>query len=284
MRADHYWHRALARSLEAQRSGALVPLATEMVHLPGLEPFVLRRLLSRTPKHLRRDGPKPNPFLPWEPELEVERLSSGHVSLLNKYPVQPGHLLLITQAWQPQAGWLRPDDWAGVAQVSADTSGLWFFNSSPAAGASQPHRHLQLLPRRSSEPSCPLAAALLAQLEDAGESEGPASPAWPWAYCLSRRRDPLGGSDLEDLYLRQTEQLGLGSPLHDPQPLHPYNVLFDDHWMLTVRRSEEHCAGFSLNALAFGGSLLATERSDLTWLQREGPWQLLRSVASPRLS
>ena len=57
MRADHYWHRALARSLEAQRSGALVPLATDVVDLPGLEPFVLRRLLSETPKHLRSAGP-----------------------------------------------------------------------------------------------------------------------------------------------------------------------------------------------------------------------------------
>ena len=56
MRAEHYWHRALERSLEAQRSGALVPLATEIVPLPGLEPFVLRRLLSRTPKHLRGEG------------------------------------------------------------------------------------------------------------------------------------------------------------------------------------------------------------------------------------
>ena len=100
---------------------------------------------------------------------------------------------------------------------------------------------------------------------------------------MSLRQDPLGGSDLEELYLRHAEQLGLGSPLHDPQPLHPYNVLFDDHWMLTVRRTEEHCAGFSLNALAFGGSLLATERSDLAWLERQGPWQLLRSVASPPL-
>lgn len=280
MRAEHTWQRALERSAEACRSGALVPLATEVVPAPELEPFVLRRLLSRTPKHLRGGGPKPNPFLPWEPALEVDRLGCSHVVLLNKYPVQPGHLLLITQDWQPQSGWLTSIDWQAVARLDADTGGLWFFNSCAAAGASQPHRHLQVLPRHAGDPSCPLAALFAAQLDASpGVSAADAAP-WPWAYRLSRRLDPLGGSDLEDLYHTHAAQLGLGQPQQDPKPLHPYNLLFDDQWLLTVRRRQEHCAGFSLNALAFAGYLLSTERSDLAWLTREGPWALLQAVAS----
>lgn len=284
MRAEHTWQRALERSAEAQRSGALVPLATEVVQAPELEPFVQRRLLSRTPKHLRGGGPKPNPFLPWDAALEVERIGPGHVVILNKYPVQPGHLLLISQAWQPQSGWLGLNDWRAVAHLAGDTGGLWFFNSCAAAGASQPHRHLQLLPRRSGELSCPLAPLCEAQLEQPAASGLPTTAGlWPWAYRLSRRLDPLGGSDLPGLYQTHAEQLGLGSPQHDPQPLHPYNLLFDDSWLLTVRRTQEHCAGFSLNALAFAGYLLATERSDLDWLRHQGPWQLLQAVASPAI-
>lgn len=282
MRAEHTWQRALVRSAEAHHTGALVPLATELVEAPELEPFVLRRLLSHTPKHLRRGGPKPNPFLPWEPALEVDRLGASHVVLLNKYPVQPGHLLLITQAWQPQSGWLTAIDWQAVTQLDADTGGLWFFNSCAAAGASQPHRHLQLLPRHAGEASCPLAALFAAQLEPRPELQLGVSR-WPWAYRLSRRLDAVGGSDLEGLYQQHAAELGLGHPQHDPQPLHPYNLLFDDQWFLTVRRRQEHCAGFSLNALAFAGYLLSTERSDLTWLKREGPWALLQAVASAPL-
>ncbi len=288
MRAERFWRQGLEVSERAEQSGALVPLATAELSLPQLEPFVLRRLLSRTPKHLRAGGPRPNPFQPWDSALEVDRLASGHVVLLNKYPVQPGHLLLISEAWQPQAGWLQSSDWQGVAQVMADTGGLWFFNSCAAAGASQPHRHLQLLPRHAGEPSCPLARVLAAQLESQLESHhdarggcGPdAAHPWPWAYRLSRRLDPLGGSDLEALYLAHAHQLGLGSPQRDPQPLHPYNLIFDDQWLLTVRRTHEHCAGFSLNALAFAGCLLATEHSDLDWLAERGPWQLLQAVAA----
>jgi ATP adenylyltransferase len=239
----------------------------------GLDPFLLRELLSRPPRHLRSGGPRPNPFLPWDRPLQVELLDSGHVVLLNKYPVQEAHLLLITQAWAPQSGWLEERDWQAVARVAADTGGLWFFNSSASAGASQPHRHLQLLPRRPDEPSCPLAPLLLAQL--AGEADG-----WTWAYRLSRRADPLGGADLPGLYRDHCLGLGLGDPLRDETPAAPYNLLFDDDWFLSVRRIQEHCAGFSVNALGFAGYLLCTERSDQDWLLRHGPWQLLASVAA----
>ncbi|MEO1001724.1 MAG: ATP adenylyltransferase [Cyanobacteria bacterium J06638_7] len=283
-RAERIWQEALERSRQALECGALVPLSTEPLHQPGLAPFTLRRLLSRPPRHLRAGGPKPNPFLPWESALEVRCLGDQHVVLLNKYPVQPGHVLLITQQWQPQSGWLRLPDWQAVARVAVDTGGLWFFNSSAAAGASQPHRHLQLLPRRREEESCPLAPLYRERLE---QPAGDPSP-WPWRYALSSRQHghPAAGEqdraqELLELYRAHAALLELGDPRHDPQPRHPYNLLFDDHWFLTVRRRREHCAGFSLNALGFAGYLLLTQRSDLPWLLAHGPWELLRQVTTP---
>lgn len=274
MRAERHWRQALEVSRRALEAGALVPLATRVVAEPALEPFRLRELTGLPPRHLRSAGPRPNPFLPWDRPLEVDRLASGHVLLLNKYPVQEAHLLVITPDWQPQSGWLRPLDWQAVAQVMADTGGLWFFNSSATAGASQPHRHLQLLPRHAEQPSCPLAPLLLQQL--AGEQ-----PPWPWAYRLSRRRDPLGGSDLAGLYATHCRDLGLGDPTQSDAPLHAYNLLFDDTWFLTVRREREHQAGFSINGLGFAGFLLSTAGSDRDWLLRHGPWVLLEAVATP---
>lgn len=285
-RQGRFWQAALRCSEQALAAGALVPLTTEVLTSQGVEPFLLRRLLSRTPKHLRAGGPRPNPFLPWESRLQVDLLGEGHVLLLNKFPVQPGHLLVITRQWQPQCGWLQILDWTAVAQVQTDTGGLWFFNSCAAAGASQPHRHLQLLPREAETPSCPLAPLLLAQL--AGEQ-----PAWPWRYSLGRRLmrppDPDSGpaqasalaQELAGLYREHAAHLELGDPSRDPQPRHPYNLLFDDDWFLMVRREREHCAGFSLNALGFAGYLLATSGSDLRWLEAHGPWRLLQEVASP---
>lgn len=281
MRAERYWQRALAKARSAQALGALVPLATELVEEPGLEPFQLRRLLSRTPKHLRAGGPKPNPFLPWENALEVDRPGPGHVLLLNKFPVQPAHVLLITDHWAPQRGWLDADDWSSVATVARDTGGLWFFNSCAAAGASQPHRHLQLLPRAHGEASCPLARAFLTALADGDDCS--TTRLFPWAFQLSRRRDRRSHDDLPELYRSHLRALALGDPSQDVQPLHPYNLLFDDQWFLTVRRCREHAAGFSINALGFAGYLLQTEHSRLDWLHRHGPWALLQAVAAPAL-
>jgi ATP adenylyltransferase len=253
-------------------------LDTEIVAVPGCEPFVLRRLLSETPKHLRSAGPKPNPFLPWDPALEVERLSDEHVLILNKFPVQRGHVLLIPQRWQPQSGWLSPLDWQTLADVEADTPGLWFFNSCAAAGASQPHRHLQLLPRSHGEPSCPLAQACEAQLQET-------APRWPWHYRLSPR-EHCGGAqaaaELLALYERHQRELGLGSPQQHPQPLHPYNLVIEPNWFMTVVRSQEHWAGLSINALGFAGCLLITPESDIAWLQSHGPLALLAAVAGHR--
>ena len=273
VRAERFWQEALAVSERALACGSLIPLDTQLLAWPGPEPFVLRQLLSLPPRHLAAGGPKPNPFLPWDRPLQVALLPSGHVLLLNKFPVQRAHLLVITQQWQPQSGWLGPRDWEAVAMVSADTGGLWFFNSCATAGASQPHRHLQLLPRRPGEASCPMARALEAQLA------GQQSP-WPWAYRLSRRREPGCAGELAELYRRHCVDLELGQPERHQAPAHPYNLVFNDHWFLTVRRVREHQAGFSINGLGFAGYLLSTARSDRHWLASHGPWALLQAVAA----
>jgi len=274
VRAERFWHRARDVAASALQQGALVPLQTRELQLPGLLPFQLRQLVSAVPRHLREAGPRPNPFLPWDRPLQVEHLASGHVLLLNKYPVQGEHMLLITDQWKPQDGWISPADWEAVMTVSADTGGLWFFNSHATAGASQPHRHLQLLPRRIGQSSCPLAPLLQAQLLEA-------APRWSWSYRLCRRGQEGYGADLKVLYHELARSLQLGDPDRDPRPRHPYNLLFDDDWFLIVRRRREHGAGFSVNGLGFAGYLLCTASSDLDWLRQHGPWTLLESVAEP---
>ena len=277
MVADALWQQALACSDRAESSGALVPLTTETLDL-GISPFVVRRLLSRPPKHLRAEGPKPNPFLPWDPALEVTQVGASHVVLLNKYPVQRGHLLVIPTTWKPQSGWLELADWQALIAVHGDTQGLWFFNSCPAAGASQPHRHLQLLPRPRRASTCPLEGFYSAMLD---QSE--ATQTTPWRCAISPCPAPLSPEGLAAVYRQHCNTLHLGQPDQQEAPCHPYNLLLTDRWMLTVRRTREHCRGFSVNALGFAGYLLAETGSDLAWLQAEGPWSLLRQVAAPVL-
>ena len=264
-------------TVAATASGALVPLDTTLTHLMGDEGsrFELRHLLSATPKHLRASGPKPNPFLPWDQRLEVDRIGDSHVVILNKYPVQTSHMLLITQDWQPQTGWLSMEDWQSLARIDATTTGLWFFNSGPAAGASQPHRHLQLLPRAAGERICARDGWFRRCAQDATTSvQDPLLRSSRVAAISST----LTGETLQDLYLALAQDLGLGHPSTDDCPRGAYNLLLSREWMAIVRRRREGIRGFSVNALGFAGSLLSTEASDRQWIQDSGPEALLQAV------
>lgn len=74
--------------------------------------------------------------------------------MLNKFAVVPEHFILVTRAFKQQTHLLGADDLAAAhACVRAyhdhdgGGKGLFvFFNSGEHSGASQPHRHLQLLP------------------------------------------------------------------------------------------------------------------------------------------
>ena len=284
MGTETYWTRALEQSERALKSGALVPLSTSLERLfrSPESHFELRTLESRLPKHLKREGPKPNPFQPWDVKLEVARLDPGHAVILNKYPVQRGHMLLITKDWAAQDGWLTLADWRALVRVDHDTSGLWFFNSGPIAGASQPHRHLQLLPRRKDETSCPRDLWFQKRLQSPESIKPKSDPVWDCCSVVSRSNHSNEideqAQDLYNSYLSLSEQLGIGHPSQDQRPRSFYNLLLTPEWMAMVRRRREGAAGFSINALGFAGYLLATASADLNWLKTYGPEALLGEV------
>ena len=269
--------KAMEVTVAATASGALVPLNTSLSHLVGERGcrFELRHLLSATPKHLRASGPKPNPFLPWDQRLEADRIGESHVVILNKYPVQTTHMLLITQDWQPQTGWLSMEDWRSLARVDAMTTGLWFFNSGPDAGASQPHRHLQLLPRSAGERIC--AREDWFQRCAEGTTTADQDPLLRSAR-VAQIGSTLTAETLHQLYLALAADLGLGHPTADDCPRGAYNMLLSRQWMAMIRRGREGIRGFSVNALGFAGSLLSTDASDREWIQRSGPEALLQAV------
>ena len=273
MGRDHLWERALICTEHALRSGAIVPLATTLEDLPGEDgtTFELRHLAGATPKHLQQAGPKPNPFRPWDQRLEVEQIGDDHVVILNKYPVPIGHMLLITRDWAPQNGWLNASDWSALTSVDRNTTGLWVFNSNPNAGASQPHRHLQLLPRHDGERVCPREEWFLRFCY--GDDQNRLRQ-----FIRVERLVEFNASILQATYERLCKNLSLGSPSNDALPRFAYNILLTRSWMAVIRRKREGVHGFSVNALGFAGCLLSTDGSDLSWLKEAGPDELLRSV------
>ena len=89
---------------------------------------------------------KVNPFLHYDPDLFMAELSPTHIALLNKFNVVDHHLVIITRSFESQEAWLTREDCAALLICLAEIDGLAFYNAGRIAGASQRHKHLQLIP------------------------------------------------------------------------------------------------------------------------------------------
>ncbi len=275
--SEVYWRSALYRTKSAIKSSSLLPLETQIIRVYNQREsnFELRTLVSDNPPHLPKAGPRDNPFLPTDKQLEIAQIGNDHSLILNKYPVQIGHMLLITKKWSPQKGWLTINDLKALEIVHSDTNGLWFFNSSPKAGASQPHRHLQLLRRGSDDLICPRNKWFqsISQDKSFGNNSLTKSTSVIGIDCSS-----LCADELYEKYLKCCKNMSIGSPVNDREPKKPYNLLISNNWIALIRRSQDNSMGFSINALGFAGYLLATNKSNIKWLDKYGPEKLLEGV------
>lgn len=245
----------------ALEQGALCPMPTDLMTLPRAAGAEVRRLLWKHPRASSEHQSQTNPFLPPDQRLVLRAWGSAHTLLLNKYPICPGHLLLITNAEQPQSGWLSPQDWQAAAALLERQEGLLFFNSGPVAGASQTHRHLQLLPRLPGQPCFPWEPWI-------SQADG----VYPWRLRKTSllKRDGGLAITMDRLYGQQLASLGLGSAKEHSQPQGAYNLLITGDWFITIPRQREEHQGVSINALGFAGMVLVTEQTNPAWLAAGG--------------
>ena len=274
MSSEIYWKKALEQTRLSIDDESLCPLRTSIItsDIYQKNDFIIRKLDTSKFNKTKIYGPKQNPFCPWEKILEIDKIGDNHQLILNKYPVQKGHILLITNEWKPQNGWLDIKDWGAIQQVNKDTSGLWFFNSSPNAGASQPHRHFQLLRRSKDEISCPREKWFLEMKKDINSYSKLKKN-----IIVSKFNFLDNSKSLFELYLELAKKLGLGDHISDRKPRFPYNLLITNKWIAIIKRSNDHIHGFSVNGLGFAGYLLVTEKSDVNYLKKFGPEKLLES-------
>ena len=274
MRSETYWVKALHQTRLSINKNCLYPLKTKIItkEIYKKNDFIIRKLDTSKFKKQKCYGPRQNPFNPWEEILEIDKIGNNHQLILNKYPVQKGHILLITNTWRAQNGWLDIDDWIAIQKVNMDTSGLWFFNSSPIAGASQPHRHIQLLRRSHDELSCPRERWFLdLVLNNDYDSKLKNN------IVVSNINFLENSSNIYNLYLKLTKRLGLGDPINDTKPKYPYNILITNNWIAIIKRRQDQIHGFSVNGLGFAGYLLVTDKSNLNYLKKYGPEKLLEN-------
>ncbi len=270
-------------------AGALEPIVTDgEIHLHDgiLWPFFVLRGRNRKVESLigqdrdERGGDRPNPFLPYDPRMEVARLSPTHVCLLNKFPVIPNHLLIVTRAYERQDSVLRLEDFAAAAALIDEVGGLVFYNGGKAAGASQHHKHLQWLPLplRADADWVPLAPRMALT----GKCfEVYCSADLPFAHALVRLPEQGHSEPLRLLahYRAMLRLLALGGGCGDPGP---YNLLLTRSFMLVVPRAKEFHQGISINSMGYAGSMFVRDREQLARILAKGPLNFLKAVGFSR--
>ncbi len=280
---------------EALTRGALEPIETDLQFLVDRNiRFIIRTVVGRP------DKPRPdtadydavdryNPFLPYDPMLYVADVSPTHVCLLNKYNVVDHHLLVITRQFEHQESPLNTSDFYAMWRCMREYDSLGFYNSGVIAGASQPHKHLQVVPLPLAPHGLPIPTEPLLISKNGSRPGLCQADALPFAHQLYRwNTDPTrdlakGAEQSHRAYRMMLDSLGIRFSKGPRKRVSgPYNLLVTRDWMLLVPRANECHGRVSLNALAFAGALLLHDACNLVELETAGPFAALQSVAVSR--
>jgi ATP adenylyltransferase len=288
------WSKIQHQTRHALACGALQPIRTEyeFVEQGGIR-FLVRVLanLMRKEQYNRsqvvqhRQGKPVNPFLPYDPDLFVADLSDSHLCLLNKYNVVDHHILIVTRAFEEQDTWLALADFDALAPGMAEIDGLAFYNGGRLAGASQRHKHLQLVP----PPLCPDGSPLPVDQAIGQLSLGPSAdqtsisihqhPQFLFRHAIAGLSGkPPTAKELLTTYHALVDYLGANRQA--PAAAFPYNLLATRRWMMVVSRRQEHYQSIPVNSLGFAGSLLVKNHEQLALLKTLGPMTILQGVAA----
>ncbi len=273
--------RLRVRFEEARARGDLVLYESRLeVVFDGGIPFAVRVVPGLGERRAESGRAGRNPFLPYDPALHVADLPPEHVLLLNKWSVLPAHGLIVTRAFEAQTAPLGLGDFRALWRCLLATDGLGFYNAGPEAGASQGHKHLQVvfLPLAPGRLRFPMEEVLA----DAAPGAGAPSEAaeLPFRHRVVRldpewlRSAEEAAARTEALYRDLREALGL-------LPGRPYNLLLTRDLLWMVPRSRGGFEGLAVNALGYAGALVVADEGELERLRALGPLELLRRVGEP---
>jgi len=287
---------ATARAFEAKALHTLNTSCELVPALPGAPPFLFRKLLPSPLAALRKptqsasaafDSCESSPFLRPEPLLTVEAPKRGtggtHNLLLNKYPVVPRHLLLCTAAFASQQDDLTPSDICALEfcvrhAFSSDPAGaLAFYNCGAQSGASQGHKHMQLIP---AAPDFGPGPFFLDGIARAAQDTAETLPGLGFRHAFCKLREDDDAAVWAEKYRSLLRREGLGNRSCS------YSFLCTAAWMIVVPRRCECCVlatgeTVSINAMGFAGSVLVCSDSSLAEAKSLGPLGILRSCAFP---
>jgi len=297
LKAHSIWKSIVETTEHAIAVGALLPIPTHYVFIEDSGILFFVRILSslslKDEARIKQQadterGKNVNPFLPPEKDLIVADISDTHIAILNKFNVVEHHLLIVTRDYEDQNTLLTLADFEALWMCMSEYESLGFYNGGREAGASQQHKHLQVvpLPLVPEGPAIPIGPLLPQTLIHGIQTIS----GLPFQHAFVRLRRGLehlpydAARETVELYSAMLASVGM-TPPSSSRPQHqskPYCLLITPDWMLLVPRSREFFDGISLNSLAFAGSLFVRDEQQLKRLKSAGLMNVLKGVAIPR--
>jgi len=286
------WELIVKTTEHALHNKSLLPVPTEYTFIEDNGIRFLVRILANIARKQHspatRASKHADPFLPPEKELTVADISGTHIAVLNKFNVVKHHLLIITRQFENQEMLLTPNDFEALWLCMAEFNGIAFYNGGRTGGASQSHKHLQIvpLPLTSDGPAIPIEPVL----HQSTANEISIIPRFPFLHFFVRLDKCLASSPYEaskktfDLYSTILADGGMTTPSTNGLMCQsfPYCFLITRDWMLLVPRSKELFGDISINSLAYAGSFFVQNEQQLETLKKQGPIKALAGVALPR--
>ncbi|CCM01925.1 uncharacterized protein FIBRA_03998 [Fibroporia radiculosa] len=269
----------------------LCPALQKKPHLPTPHFEVAAQLESSRP------DPFSPPYVPnlYLGELRDEEEGAEYVVLFNKYSVVPHHILMVTKEYQSQTSPLHPSDLVQayrllIAGQKAGRRFFAFYNCGDLSGASQPHKHIQLIPLEDDGPP-------IERLARAMKVDYPDKPfaltQLPYANHVRRLPTHLASGSYDELERTLADAflslLDLTISTVRRDPTYPagtpsYNAILTlEHMYLVPRRKENHILSetsepLSVNALGYAGMLLVKSDRELEAVKAESVRKILRDV------
>ncbi len=281
----NWWQKITQATEKAIASHALHSIATttHIIEQNGI-PFVIRIIdnLIRKEKQQKKNKKDPNfnPFLPFETNLFIGEISTTHVAILNKFNVVNNHLLIITRDFEAQENILNYDDFFALWSILVEVDGFAFYNAGAIAGASQAHKHLQLIPYASGKiETVPIEELIL---KHSKKEEIISLSELPFIHKIAffpdldnKSIDELAKITLDYYHQLLTE---LNIKIEEQKPSLQYNFLMTKKWMMIVPRSQDKFDKISVNSLGFCGALLAKNQKGLDKIKQHQPLEILKQV------
>ncbi len=286
------WEKVKYQTQYALNCGALKSIPTEYELIENEDLNFLVRIITnlarkdnakkQQKKLVKKLGKEFNPFLPYEKDLFVADISETHLCLLNKFNVVDHHLLVITREFEEQENLLNLNDFAALWACLLQIDGLGFYNNGKIAGASQRHKHLQLVPFPLIPELIKTPIDTIIETVEYQDNIGKI-PCFNFPHGISKIELQDNQNILEiaqqslDIYHQLLKLLEIS--IKSEENPEPYNLLITREWMMIIPRSQDKYESISINSLGFAGALLVKNEQQMNTLKELKPLTILQQVA-----